>query len=320
MSAVLHQIVLQSQEQFHGKVPPHHLGLLLAELPLAVRDAISMALRNRSAVQGRRPGWLDRAADVRFVGHRGDGNTVLAFEAPTLGETAEEVYAQQTLFPEIQSRPSPDDTGFDLLGDVLVDVERRNADSGHFDPPLLNRIARFQRVFAKQSPFTEFDITSRRYGDGNAARITSKTVESAKCLLGRTPAPERIRIVGQLDGLEASTQRFSVLLDTGEKVIGIFGDDQIDTIQVLWRKRILVLGTAVYRASGRLLRVDAEAIKPGDGESAIFSRMPAPSRARLDVSKLHKPQGPRSGIAAIVGKWPGDETEEQIEDALERLS
>jgi hypothetical protein len=320
MKTVVHHVVLQSQERFHGKVPPHHLGLLLAEVPLAVREAISMALRNRSTVQGRRPAWLDRASDVRFVGHEGDGNTVLVFEAPTLGEAAGEIYVQKILFPEISTRPLPEDSGFDVFGDVLADVGQRNADSGRFDSPLLNRITRFQKVIAKRSPFTEIDIISRRFENGNTAKLTSETVESAKSLLGKTPTSQRVRIVGQLDGLEASTQRFSVLLDTGEKIIGVFADDQIETIHDLWRRRILVLGTAIYRASGRLLRVDADAVKPGDNEPSIFSRVPIPSHAKLDVSKFRKLQGPRSGIAAIIGEWPGDETDDEIDAALERLS
>ncbi len=139
-------------------------------------------------------------------------------------------------------------------------------------------------------------------------------------LLGRTPSPQRVRIVGQLDGLIASTQRFSVLLDSGEKLVGVFASEQIDAMQELWRKRVLVLGTAVYRASGRLLRIDAEAVKPGENEQPIFSRMPSPPRTKFDTSKVRKPQGPKSGISAIIGKWPGDETEEEITAMLEELS
>ena len=35
---------------------------------------------------------------------------------------------------------------------------------------------------------------------------------------------------------------------------------------------------------------------------------------------LRKSQGTRSGMAAIMGRWPGDETEEEIEAALEHIS
>lgn len=319
MSVVVHKVILQNDKHFGRKLPPHHLGMLFAELPFAIRASVSMAFRNRSQVKGRRPGWLERASDVRFVDHQGNGESVLYFEAPPLGEAAPDVYAQQALFPDADDRPAKEDTAFDLFGDVLADVQQRNADSTHYDPSLLDRITKFHRVF-KNGPFNEIDFTSRRFPVNSPARFTPAMVESAKVLLGRTPSPQRVRIVGQLDGLVASTQRFSVLLDSGEKVVGVFADDQMDAMQELWRKRVLVLGTAVYRASGRLLRIDAESVKPGENEPNVFSRMPSPLSTKIDVSKLRKPQGPRSGMAAIIGKWPGEETDEQIQEALERLS
>lgn len=319
MSVVVHKVILQNSEHFGRKLPPHHLGMLFAELPLAIRATVSMAFRNRSHVKGRRPSWLDRASDVRFVDHQGNGQSVLYFEAPFFGEAASEVYAQQSLFPEADDRPDKEDTAFDVFGDVLADVQQRNADSGHYDPSLLHRITLFNRVFRK-GPYSEVDFTSRRFPQEAPARFTPALVESAKVLLGRTPSPQRVRIVGQLDGLVASTQRFSVLLDSGEKVVGGFADDQMDAMQELWRKRVLVLGTAIYRASGRLLRIDAEAVKPGENEPKIFSRMPSPPSTKIDTTKLRKPQGPKSGISAVVGKWPGDETEEEITAILEELS
>ncbi len=41
---------------------------------------------------------------------------------------------------------------------------------------------------------------------------------------------------------------------------------------------------------------------------------------KLDLEALHQPQGPNSGINAIMGKWPGDETEEEILALLEEMS
>ena len=52
----------------------------------------------------------------------------------------------------------------------------------------------------------------------------------------------------------------------------------------------------------------------------LFSIPPIASSSRLDPNRLRMPQGARSGMAAIMGRWPGDETEEEIEQALERVS
>ena len=43
-------------------------------------------------------------------------------------------------------------------------------------------------------------------------------------------------------------------------------------------------------------------------------------RAELDPATFWQPQGPHSGVNAIIGRWPGDETDEQIAAALEELS
>ncbi|MCI0381307.1 MAG: hypothetical protein L0215_27290 [Gemmataceae bacterium] len=39
-----------------------------------------------------------------------------------------------------------------------------------------------------------------------------------------------------------------------------------------------------------------------------------------ELSRQTRPQESRNGIAGIFGKWPGDETDEQIEQALKDLS
>jgi hypothetical protein len=45
-----------------------------------------------------------------------------------------------------------------------------------------------------------------------------------------------------------------------------------------------------------------------------------PLVGKLDLKALHQPQGPDSGINAIIGKWPGDETDEEILALLEEMS
>jgi hypothetical protein len=55
-------------------------------------------------------------------------------------------------------------------------------------------------------------------------------------------------------------------------------------------------------------------------ETADHPTARRPLVRRLDVTALHVPQGPDSGINAIMGKWPGDESEEEILALLEELS
>ena len=312
-----HEIRLESDQHFDGRLPTHHLGFLLAELPVVIRGSVSMALRNRSKAPGKQPSWLKRASDLRFTGHEGNGVTHLRFELPTLEDAATEVYQQKELFDS--GRPNGKLTGLDLFMGVVRDIDAVQADSIAFDPQLLHQFKKFNRFF-KSGPFSGFQILGSLPDSCGEIRVTRSTIENAVRLYGRTPTPQRVRLVGNLDGLEASTQRFSLLLDSGERVTGVYPEEISDTLQRLWRKRVLVLGTSVFRASGNVLRVEAESIDDGANASSLFSTLPIASSGRLDKNRLRKPQGTRSGMAAIMGRWPGDETEDEIEAALERMS
>jgi hypothetical protein len=314
MTTLVHKIVLTSEEHFGGKLPPRQIGLLLAEIPGAVQSAISMALRSRGSLRGR-PAWLQRAGDIRFVGHQGNHESILFFEAPPLGEAAQELYQQGELW---QTRPDEADTGFDLLGDVLAEVGRENADSDRFDVVLLRRLRRFRRVLT--GPFQEAQIESRRFDADHRARLSPPILKSAERLYANTPSPRRIRLVGTLDMVRASNQTFGLKLEDGEEVRGVLREGSIEEMASLLNKRVLVLGKSIYRPSGRVLRLDTDEFRAATEQDDFFSRLPEPPRRKLDMKTILRDQEHKKSIRAIFGKWPGDETDEQIEQAMKELS
>lgn len=316
MRLVEQTLRLQCTEDFGTRLPPQHIGYLFVELPKAIRQSVSMAVQNRSSTKGRDPDWLSRVSDIRFIDHVDEDGVALRFESARLGDTAPELFEQQSLFPELM--PNKNATGFDMFGQVLADIHRREHDSEHFDTTLLRSVGRFKKFF-HQGPFTRVEFSNQTTAE-QAVELTLDVVETAKTLSTMTPVPQRVRLVGELDGIEASTQRFSLVLDSGDKVSGVFGEAQMDKMQQMWRSRVLVLGSAIYRPSGRLLRIEADDVREGADEPSLFSRMPTSRHERMDTTKLKKAQGPRSGMAAIAGAWPGDETDEEIEAVLEQLS
>ena len=107
---------------------------------------------------------------------------------------------------------------------------------------------------------------------------------------------------------------------TGEEVRGVVDGFDVGTLTQYFQKSVLVLGRAIYRPSGRLLRIDASEIRPAADDQRFFSKMPAPREVRIDAKSLLRPTSQKNGIAAIFGKWPGDETDEQVEAALREIS
>jgi hypothetical protein len=66
--------------------------------------------------------------------------------------------------------------------------------------------------------------------------------------------------------------------------------------------------------------VDAEGIAATTDSGSFFSAVPKPSRKRFDLREVLREQSSKGGIAAIMGKWPGDETDEEVATALAEMS
>lgn len=317
MSTVVRTVTLKSDRHFGKRLPPEAIGHALTAIPKVVRESISMAIRGRSGLRGPRPGWLRAASDIRFVDHRGDEDSTLVFEAPTLGEAARELYEQQEFW---STRPDPELTGFDLFGEVVREVVAGNQDSDRFDKRLLERLTSFDHVL--NGTFQEIRIDpARPDGATTAAVINPQVIQTARDFQEATPLPQRVRVVGLLDMVRASTQSLALRLDDGQEVRGVLIAGSIVEAAALLNRRVLVLGRAVYRTSGRVLRVDVDQItEAAESEPSFWSRIPAARMKQFNLRHVLQQQQHKKGVAAIMGKWPGDETDEEIEQALKELS
>jgi hypothetical protein len=317
----MEQTITLANARGEGKPSPRPVGRLLTEVPDLLRQCVSMAFRGRSKSRGGPPRWLANASDIRLLHVEPNGTTTtIVFEVPPLGLAAPELFEQGVFEgPDWPTRPERDDTGFDLLGDLLLDVTRRDENSERFDAGMLDGLKSLRTVV--DGAFRELHINSRRYPDTSPAVATSTTIDNARLLYDKTPAPRQIRLVGNLDAVRISTGSFALRLDDGHEVKGAVETDQIDGLLELMksRQRTLVRGEAVFKPSGQLLLVAAEGIESGVGEPGLFSRLPTFAASTSLAQRAHRPQTRKRGLAAIVGQWPGDETDEEIAEALRGL-
>ncbi len=137
---------------------------------------------------------------------------------------------------------------------------------------------------------------------------------------GTTPPPQRVRVVGKLDTISHGNGAFTLVLDDGVEARGVLTDGDVDGLADLFGRRVLVRGTAIYGPSDELVRIDAEDVALAGDESPLWSRIPESRTKKFDVETLRKPQGPGTGVSAIIGKWPGDETDEEVRAFLDEIS
>lgn len=311
------EIVLHTEARYGRRLPLDFCGDVCRQLAPMMLGSVRMAIEGTSAHVGAPPLWLREASDVRLVGisERGQGDTTLHLEAPPLGEAAEELYKQQTLW---ETKPAPQDTAINVLARVMKDVRTGDAESPLYDLQLLKRLSHIQRLFRHQ--LVAMDLPQTDSPVHPFTRVDEQVAVKALELSERTPAARPVRVTGHLDMIRHSTRSFELLLEERRPVRGVLEEaTEMDTLKSLLGCRVVVVGKAVYRPSGSLLRIDAQAVANGQGEPKLFERVPGPVETNRAPVRYKPGEQGRHGVPGFFGKWPGEETDEQLLLMLKEL-
>ena len=299
-----------------AKPHPGMLGALLVQIPDTLRDAVRMGFLHSSRAGGRLSRALQAASEVRFAGCSADSDAVtnVRFELPLFGEAAPELFAQGKFWDD---GPRPEATAFDLLGDALLDIDAGRTNSDHFDQPLLARVGRYGVLFRRG-----LNSVSLVGEDSRAvAQISPTVVDAAHQLSRRTPASRRVRIAGRLDLIGASQGVMKLHLCPGQIVTALWsGAGEIERFKECFNRDVVVEGMGVFRPSGALLRVEADAVAPATEQDEFFRELPQ-SLAAPDYEAMTRLRaGERSAYHRILGAIPAEETDEEFAAAVEAFS
>lgn len=283
------------------------LNDLLRVMVEGAEGALKFRVEGRSS--GRAVGWIREAARFDVVTKK--SGRVLGLEAPPLVEVAPRYFNQLDLFDK---QLDPGATSLDLFETGLQDALDGRADSESFDEGLVHTYMRFRNVF-------QDGVERIKLVNGRTLAFAAESLLVVDELRKKTPQPRQVRIAGTLNEIRHSDRKFRLVLESGETVQGVGADIEPDLLSALWGKPAVVGGRAFYRASGALLRIEAESVQPARIEDlAVFQSIPAPLQGTMNLSDLRKPQGKNTGINAIFGKWPGEETEEELLEQLRQMS
>lgn len=290
------------------------MGPILSGVGDTLLDAVRMGFLHSSRPRGRVSNVLRGAANVRFLGHSGiEGDTLLHFAAPTFGSVAADLFEQRVLWDE---NPKPEETAFELLAAALHDVAGRRTDSSSFDPGLLRRIGRYKRVLSLGIDRISMPDAAR----GQDERIDSEVVAAASELYAVLPMPRRVRVTGRLDVMAASRGLLKLAIRPGEVVAALWeGSTPIESLREFFNRDIVLEGMGVFRPSGSLLRVDADAVEHASARDDFFRQLPTASINKDYRNAARLTPGERSVYAQLRGALAGSETDEEFEAALASL-
>jgi hypothetical protein len=299
-----------------GRYPrPELIGPLLTHLPQTLQDAVRMGFLHSSRAPGRISAALRAAAEVQFVGvdSFGANETAVTFRVPRFGSAAPSLFEQGKFWDDA---PDANDTAFDLLGAALRDVQAERADSSHFDQPLLKRIGAYGRML-------NHGVVRITLEEGEQAPlIDAEVVRRATALSRATPASRRVRVAGCLDLMGASQGVLKLHVRSNVVVTALWnGTEPLETYRNLFNRDVLVEGLGVFRPSGTLLRIEADALAPAGKQDEFFRQVPAavsPGHDHLAAARLRP--GEKSAYAAIQGVVPAEESDADFAAAVEEFN
>ncbi len=286
------------------------LGLLrdLCDLFLeGAQRSARLVAEGRSVARGPVPAWASTAADVR-VSKFEKGSLDLGVRAVRLVDAAPEIFAQQQFFP---AGTSPDATAFDLFLDAADDAVAGRRDSERLDPGILEVLARAGSLFARGG--TRLSVS--RIGKQSVV-LDPTAALTIKTLADETPPTRVARIRGVLDALTVSTRAMALRLDDGRVLRGYAGAVALDTLKALLGTEVVLEGGITFRPSGEALRIEVESAFPAMPGDVIWAHLPKVE----PTSSRPRPSTTLTGLDAFFGKWPGDETDQQLAAALTELS
>ncbi len=306
---------LRGPEGLGAKPRPELIGPVLARVRETLLDSVRMGFLHSSHARGRIPGCLQRAAEVRFIGHAGGNNasTLLRFEVPQFGSVAEELFEQGQLW---DNGPKPEQTAFELLAESLRDVREQAKDSNRYDHALLRRFASYRHLLRRglnSIALPDADIPE-------SERIDETLSLAAENLFRQTPPARRVRLSGRLDLLGVTKRVMGLFLEDGASVTAVWTAEGFVDLAPFLDKQVVIEGLAEFRPSGGLLRVDADAIRDAAVGDVSFSTLPLPEvrgsyqKAAATIRPEQKP------FASIFGLIPGEESDEAFAAAVAELS
>ena len=311
MNYVEREIVVQGAEDENPGIAVAFGGLLFRQIERTVQPCVRMALTGRSAQVGQPSRWLQAAWDVRATGFSRQGlNTIVHLALPKLGDAAPKAFEQRKLW---EKSLDPDETALELMGKLVADVRDQVANSDTYDGPMLQRLTGWHGLL--QSKVKTVLIPSG--SPSSPSILDDSVVADARLLNSRIPDPRQIRVVGRIDMVRHSTRSMGLRLDDQNEIRCAVVNEGITDLGAYLNKEVTILGKAIYRPSGSVLRLDVEQVLDTTVGREQFSTV---SPSLEGTKKLErKIQTPRTGISAVFGSWPGEESDEELLSALAEL-
>ncbi|PIW98192.1 MAG: hypothetical protein COZ80_11880 [Ignavibacteria bacterium CG_4_8_14_3_um_filter_37_9] len=192
---------------------------------------------------------------------------------------------------------------------------KEDGDKDNLDKPLLKSLLKFKKNFVTNKEV--FSLSNR--SSIPEIEIKKEDFKKIESLEDSIPAPCKVIINGKLDEMKYSKGKLVLITSDGNVNSFIKDNSIIDQIVNFMGKEITINGIGHFKPSGHLSFVEIlEFFEPGKSDK-IFSRRPIAMTTEQQILFHLKEGKNKNSLSEIIGKWPGDESDEEFEQLLKEL-
>lgn len=187
---------------------------------------------------------------------------------------------------------------------ALVDEEDKN----YLDKPLLLSLSKFKKIFKSNNEVFRF---SNR-GATPEIEVVLDDFKKIDRLDERTPEPKKVLLHGKLDEMKYSKSK--LVLITAEGPLNAFTErtQLFERVKDFFGKEVSIMGEAHYKPGGGLSFVEVhDVFEPGKTDR-FFSHKPHAMGVQEQIALQLKSGKSKNPLAEITGKWPGDESLDEL--------
>jgi hypothetical protein len=198
---------------------------------------------------------------------------------------------------------------------TALSEESEDAD---LDKPLLKALMSFKKNFISDNEI--FYLANR--GTIAEVRLIKDDFQKIGQLEDSIPEPKKVIINGQLDEMKISKGKLG--LQTNQGFVNVFANDKtiIENIVSFMGKEVTISGLAHYKPNGQLSFVEIQEFWQPNSSDKYFSKKPNAMTAKQQILfQVKQGKGSKSfeALKAMVGMWPGDETDEEFEELIKDI-
>lgn len=185
-------------------------------------------------------------------------------------------------------------------------------DKDNLDKPLLKTLLKFKKNFISNNEIFYF---SNRQSIPEI-EVTLNDFKKIEHLEDSIPEPKKVIINGKLDEMKYSKSK--LVLVTNDGLVNAFANDYnvIDGIVHYMGKELTITGMAHYKPGGQVSYIEIQEFYEPGQKDKFFSRKPFAMNTQQQIDFQLKSGKSKNPLAAITGKWPGDEN---LDDLLKML-